>query len=57
MDCAGVDSFGCLMNDMGSWLGGFLNVMGDPAGTIIFIIFIIAFIVLLGLAFKGALSD
>ena len=57
MDCAGVDNFGCLMDEMGSMLGNFLNIFGSPASSILFIVFIVAFVVLLGLMFKGAISD
>ena len=56
MECTGVDSFGCLMSGMGSTVGGFLNSFGTPASTLIFILFMIAVVVIMGVAFGKVLS-
>jgi len=56
MECTGVDSFGCLISGMGSSVGGFLDAFGSPASTLIFLLFMVAFVVILGVAFGRVLS-
>lgn len=56
MDCVGVDSVGCQFNEMGGWLGNFLDVAGNPIGSFLFLIMVTAFIVLTFLAIKQIFS-
>jgi len=56
MDCNGVEDFGCSMQNMGSWVGNFLNVAGEPLTSLLFIFLIVTSILIMGYAMKRILE-
>jgi amino acid transporter len=56
MECTGVDSFGCLMSDMGGWTGNFLATFGNPGFAFLFMILMAGFVIIAFIAVKQVIG-